>query len=585
MFFKEGKQYEGYLFAALPPGAASLNISVALETASLSPLASQSLNLRTVDATGQLVFQRLNFTLIPRIETTCRTVQGINDVDSVHCGATAPPGEDQKGHSCIKCEGQFSVTLNQPGTVFLAYAFLQPGSWGRLGDLPVNKGASDTLLKMGVSLMRQGGSFVSVHNPDSKSPNSMSPFRWQDWTGPPWSRPSRGATWGQALIEGWGPFEAIDMCNELDIEPVISVGMESSPADMADLIEYCWGETTTTMGKKRELDFPGHTAPFRVRYFELGNEQNNPNYLEQVAAMEKKAKVLGMGRELFYLYPGNEFPNDDNFSTNVTLFQPRIDEHLLADIHMPTWDAPGGALEKARSNLRTHPNLRLSYANAETNLRTHNMDRALREAADMNDWLNIPAELRGRLSFRAASFCLGAANDRGADHYDQALAFFLPNKTWLQPPGYAHQMISTTWQPIGVNVTVTGTLPPTFTNGQGIKSPASRQYVFPNNTASAQQSQDGSRIVVRLVNVGSDPGRFRMEFLDCHNQEVNLGPLTFVANITTLAAVDANATNSVWQPEKVSPKASTPMVFHNGDSISVPGNSFTIVELVNAPMP
>ena len=63
----------------------------------------------------------------------------------------------------------------------------------------------------------------------------------------------------------------IDMCNALDIEPVITTTETSTPDEFADLVEYCWGNNTTLMGKKRILD--GHPAPYRVKYFELGNEQ------------------------------------------------------------------------------------------------------------------------------------------------------------------------------------------------------------------------------------------------------------------------------------------------------------------------
>eukprot|EP01046_Picozoa_sp_COSAG06_P068167 COSAG06_NODE_18008_length_909_cov_0.719753_1_plen_70_part_10 len=45
------------------------------------------------------------------------------------------------------------------------------------------------------------------------------------------------------------------------------------------------------MGKKRVAD--GHPQKYDVKYFELGNEQYNPNYVEQVAAMEAKARTLG----------------------------------------------------------------------------------------------------------------------------------------------------------------------------------------------------------------------------------------------------------------------------------------------------
>jgi hypothetical protein len=46
---------------------------------------------------------------------------------------------------------------------------------------------------------------------------------------------------------------------------------------------------------------------------------------------------------------------------------------------------------------------------------------------------SLKADVAPRLHFRAASFCMGASND--FDNWDQGISFFLPNQTWLQPPG------------------------------------------------------------------------------------------------------------------------------------------------------
>ena len=58
--------------------------------------------------------------------------------------------------------------------------------------------------------------------------------------------------------------------------------------------------------------------------------------------------------------------------------------------------------------------------------------QAMSEAADLNDWFNA-ADVADRLHFRAASFCMGDSTD--FDSWDQGISFFLPNMTWLQPPG------------------------------------------------------------------------------------------------------------------------------------------------------
>ena len=42
------------------------------------------------------------------------------------------------------------------------------------------------------------------------------------------------------------------------------------------------------------------------------------------------------------------------------------------------------------------------------------------------------------------------------DAYDQGISFFLPNMTWLQPPGYVHQMITQTWGDVGLAVSIDG---------------------------------------------------------------------------------------------------------------------------------
>ncbi len=67
-----------------------------------------------------------------------------------------------------------------------------------------------------------------------------------------------------------GPFEMMDFCDAVGIEPVFTtnaVGPET-PQDMADLVEYLYGDETTTWGKLRIAD--GRTKPYETKFFELG---------------------------------------------------------------------------------------------------------------------------------------------------------------------------------------------------------------------------------------------------------------------------------------------------------------------------
>ena len=55
-------------------------------------------------------------------------------------------------------------------------------------------------------------------------------MRWKDWRGAAWRRPSSRQVWGHSLVGGWGPFEYVDMCNALDIEPVITLAEDTNDA-------------------------------------------------------------------------------------------------------------------------------------------------------------------------------------------------------------------------------------------------------------------------------------------------------------------------------------------------------------------
>lgn len=121
------------------------------------------------------------------------------------------------------------------------------------------------------------------------------------------------------------------MCNELGIEPVITTTDTTSAADFARLVEYCHGNESTPMGSKRHSD--GHPRPYHVKYFELGNEEYNTHYVEQVEAMEAKARSLGIGNTLYYMFPSNNFLKDDDL-TKAAALTPRIDNQLLADLHV-----------------------------------------------------------------------------------------------------------------------------------------------------------------------------------------------------------------------------------------------------------
>ena len=64
--------------------------------------------------------------------------------------------------------------------------------------------------------------------------------------------------------------------------------------------------------------------------------------------MEAKARELGVGRKLHYMFPMNSFLNDADIAKAVAL-EPRIDSQLLADLHV----GGGGAVGTAEALFQT----------------------------------------------------------------------------------------------------------------------------------------------------------------------------------------------------------------------------------------
>ena len=180
-------------------------------------------------------------------------------------------------------------------------------------------------------------------------------------------------------------------------------------------VEYCWGNASTTLGRKRAQD--GHPEQYKLRYIELGNEQYNSNYLEQVKAMETRAQAVGATDQLHYIFPSNSGLNAADCLKAAEL---KLGSRLVTDLHV----GAGGALPVADALFATHTKNGLATdaaVNFETNAGTHTHGRALAEAADLNDFFNAG---NTRVLARTASFCHGRAGH--FDMFDQAISFFLP---------------------------------------------------------------------------------------------------------------------------------------------------------------
>jgi len=159
-------------------------------------------------------------------------------------------------------------------------------------------------------IMRLGGNYISL-------------YHWEDFVGPTELRPNYvNEAWEQAgqVHKYFGTDEFAELCRQLGVEPQICVNMGTGTAEeAARWVEYCNGDADgTTMGALRAAN--GHPEPYRVKYWEIGNEMYGPwqagvctpeqyagKYLAFAEAMKEKDPsivLLGCGTARDELAPG-----------------------------------------------------------------------------------------------------------------------------------------------------------------------------------------------------------------------------------------------------------------------------------------
>jgi hypothetical protein len=490
LVFEGGKDYEGYIMVLAPNGG-NVNVGI-VDRTSNATLASATLSIPPSPD-----WQRVEFSgLTPSAGTICVGIPFGSD-PNIDCG-DAPKEGMNPGIVCVSCGGIVTVGLTSVGSLHVGFVTLQPGSWGRFNDLPVLKSGADMIQQMGFRSIRQGGS-VSYS------------LRWKEWRGAPEARAAMNHVWGPDLVAPWGPFEFIDMANALNIKPIVTLATDSPPSspplgnnqsDWADLVEYLYGDDTTYWGAIR-IHNDSHPAPYAIDTFELGNEcvsalflftrtsqlshrlppasvrQENYHFLEQLEAIEARRKLIPSAPLWNFLYPMNQGPNSSTMDGIVAAgIDPR---RVAADCHVGF----SGGIPCSVESIPWAFNG--SGVNCETNAVTSHLLRGVQEAADLITWFSQPANVSSRLIARTASFCIQRSGQM-RDQWDQGLSFFLPNMTWLQPPGVTHQLFSKHWSPNALRVATTG--------GGG--------YV----TAASQITADRSTVVVEIANTewGSLPG-------------------------------------------------------------------------------
>jgi alpha-L-arabinofuranosidase len=182
-----------------------------------------------------------------------------------------------------------TIEFHGPGTLWLDSACLMPedsvGGWRR--------DVVEAVRAMRPGVIRFGGSAVDV--------TKAGDFEWRDTIGDPARRKTLRA-WGGLQPAGAGLEEIVQFCRNVGAQPLICVRIVGrTPRDAADQVEYFNGDAGTAMGALRAKN--GHPEPYRIRYWQVGNEQSGPDYERALPEFCKAMQVVDPSIELLASYP------------------------------------------------------------------------------------------------------------------------------------------------------------------------------------------------------------------------------------------------------------------------------------------
>ncbi|MDR3459712.1 MAG: DUF1080 domain-containing protein [Verrucomicrobiae bacterium] len=484
--------------------------------------------------------------------------------------------------------GRFSIKLKQPGSVVVGYAFLQPGPWGCFQGLPVRQDVVQGLINQGVTVLRYGGSMVNAPG-----------YRWKNMIGPRDQRPPYTGTWYPYSSDGWGIPDFLNFCEAAGFLAVPDFNINETPQDMADFMQYANGSTNTVWGARRLAE--GHPQPYNLKYLELGNEETvNNTYYQKFQAVAQAIwavdtnVILVVGDFSYHSVitdPFNFGGADSGITTLATHQQimqlaQTNNRAVWFDVHVWT-DGPGA--DNSLAGMFSYDTALGQIANGanyqvvvfELNANNHSQRRALGNALAIN-----AIERDGRLPITTSANGLqpDGQNNNG---WDQGLLFLNQSNVWLQPPGYVTQMYAANFQPLEIQSSVAD----------------------PNNDldVSAEGSQDGSQLVLQVVNLNSSPESATInisgfvptnpaaavQVLAALQSSVNTAqaPLGFVpANIswqhhfnggnTTYTFAANSVTTITFQGQTMLPPPASPVALTHRWSFNEPANSTQFVDSV-----
>ncbi len=136
--------------------------------------------------------------------------------------------------------------------------------------------------------------------------NFLSGYFWEDGIGPKDQRPRRrDLAWRSIETNQFGTDEFLHFCRELNAQPMLGINMGTGTIqDAANLVEYCNAPVGTLYGDRRARN--GHSEPYGVKYWCVGNEMDGPWQIGQLPAHEYGRKALEAAKMMRWHDPSIE---------------------------------------------------------------------------------------------------------------------------------------------------------------------------------------------------------------------------------------------------------------------------------------
>ena len=133
--------------------------------------------------------------------------------------------------------------------------------------------------------------------------NFVSNYHWTDGIGPKDARPRRPElAWGGEESNRFGTDEFLAYCEELGTDAYICLNMGTGTlAEALDWVEYCNSAGQTSWAQRRRSN--GRAEPYRVTYWELGNEMYGDWQVGALSAEEYVREATRWARAIRMLDP------------------------------------------------------------------------------------------------------------------------------------------------------------------------------------------------------------------------------------------------------------------------------------------